>query len=213
MHMWMILTNIKKNIVLLLEVLFPSYCYICKIEGPSICVSCLKKRILVIETPSTVITSVYSFKDPAIKKIIHAIKYFHRKDLVAPLVISIVRTLRQKDIPYSVIVPIPMPLLRKYIRGHNHAETIAYEISQQTGFPLRCDLLTRAVTKKRQVTTMSRSERLKNQYGSFKVLCDVSGMSILLTDDVTTTGATLLEARRALLKSGASSVEAITIAH
>ena len=211
--MWMTPMQCKVNARRFLKVFFPSYCYICKIEGSAICSSCLKKRTLAIETPSPVITSIYSFKDPSIKKIIHAIKYFHRKDLVAPLVAALADEILQKNTTGYVLVPIPMPLLRKYIRGHNHAETIAYEISHYTGIPLRKDLLSRAVTKKRQVTTTSRYERLKNQHGSFSVNKDVLGMSIFLIDDVTTTGATLLEARRLLLKKGASHVEAFTVAH
>ena len=59
----------------------------------------------------------------------------------------------------------------------------------------------------------SRAERLKNQHNAFVVQTSVQGLSVILVDDVTTTGATLLEARKVLLEAGATSVQAYTVAH
>ncbi len=54
---------------------------------------------------------------------------------------------------------------------------------------------------------------MKNQHGSFGVIDEVQNKNIILIDDVTTTGATLVEARTVLLKHGAKSVLAYTLAH
>ena len=156
---------------------------------------------------------MYSFKDKRTKKIVHAIKYFHRKDLIEPLVSHCVKIIRQ-DTSY-VLIPIPMPALRKYTRGYNHTEALAEALGKKLSLRVQKNILLRNsdTSKKRQVQTRSRGERLRNQHNAFRVATSVSGMNIILVDDVTTTGATLLEARKVLLQSGASSVEAFTVAH
>jgi competence protein ComFC len=185
---------------------------VCKKEGMSLCDSCLHRRARAFTSPSPYIISIYSFKDPIIKKIIHSIKYFHKKDLAPPITKEISNLL--VDAPAdSILIPIPIPSFRKYIRGHNHTETLADEISKQTGFPVVTDILLRTKNHKRQVKTKSRKERLMNQRNAFHLGKDAHNKTIILIDDVTTTGATLLEARTLLLNNGARSVKAYTIAH
>jgi ComF family protein len=113
----------------------------------------------------------------------------------------------------TVLVPIPMPLIRKYIRGYNQSEHIARILSQQLQVPVDMGILKRLRSPKRQVTLKTKSERIKNQRQSFVVNKTVSLLDIILIDDVTTTGATLQEARDLLLSLGAKSVRAITLAH
>lgn len=177
------------------------------------CISCLSKRTLAVDTPAPYITSIYSFRDPEIKKIVHAIKYFHRKDLIPPLTQKLSEKINESALKNHILVPVPMPLLRKYMRGYNHSEAIAREIAATTNLAMRTDILMRTNTNKRQVVTRSRSERLKNQHGAFTIHSPVVGMDIVLVDDVTTTGATLNEARANLIAHGARSVRAVTIAH
>lgn len=208
--MWMIDT-IKNSIT---SFLFPLYCYNCYKEGKVLCNTCLSHCKRSIDTPYPWITSYFSFKDLTIKKYIHAIKYFHRKDLVEPFADILAQELFQQRIENAVLIPIPMPQLRKYIRGHNHTETLAKRISAITNIPLCTNTLQRSsLSKKRQVATRSRQERLKNQRNMFILTLPVTGKHIILIDDVTTTGATLHEARSLLLSAGASTVHAYTIAH
>lgn len=210
--------DIMRNFILnVITILFPPHCYICHKEGQSLCAKCLSHCKKSIDTQALYVTSVYSFQDPIIKKIIHAIKYFHRKDLVKPLAQSCVEELRKfhqelvvKD---AIFIPIPMPLLRKYIRGYNQAEVIAQELSKHYKIPYTTKLLYRKGNHKRQVTTKTRGERIKNQYHSFIVKGEVNNLDIILVDDVTTTGATIIEARNELLRAGAKSVRAMTVAH
>ena len=204
---------ISRILTSITTILFPSYCFICKKEGGALCSTCLSQRKKVFDTPSPSITSIYSYRDPYIKKIIHSIKYFHRKDLIAPLVTELSHEILSHSPQPDVLVPIPMPYLRKVMRGYNHAEALAQCISLQTNIPVRSEILIRARSKKRQVTTHSRRERLQNQHNAFTVQQNVEGLHIILIDDVSTTGATLLEARRVLIEQGAASVSAYTIAH
>ncbi len=200
------------------SILFPPYCYSCKKEGFILCPQCLQRCRKSLNTPAPYITSIYSFKDPVIKKAVHSIKYFHRKDLIVPLISPLIQEVKQITSRYEsdinwILIPIPMPRLRKYIRGYNQAELIAKEISKQNNLPVKTKILARSHSYKRQVTTHSRSERLSNQHNTFKVSQSVKDFHIILIDDVTTTGATLSEARTLLMQSGAKVVQAITIAH
>ena len=106
-----------------------------------------------------------------------------------------------------------MPKFRKYIRGYNQAELITEELTKKLPTLTITHALMRNKSPKRQVTTRTRSERLLNQQGSFKTIENVTELNIILVDDVTTTGATLLEARKELLAHGAASVRCVTLAH
>ena len=193
----------------LINIIFPPSCFICKKEGKNLCDDCLPSFKKPVDSPYLYIHSLYSFKDKRVKDIIHAIKYHHRRDLILPLI----RGYKFSIPPDSILIPIPMPTLRKYMRGYNQAELRAKEISKEKNVSTRSDILIRFKNKKRQVTTKTRGERIKNQKNSFDLKSSVADMNIILIDDVTTTGATLDEARKVLLKNGARSVNAITLAH
>jgi len=213
--MWMI----EKILSQCASFLFPTYCFVCKKEGSvgeSICAPCLTLFPQPVDTPAPFITSLYSYKNHHVKKSIHAIKYFHRKDLILPYAQAIVHKIIEKDaLSDAIIVPIPMPRLRSLIRGYNHSYALAKLVGSNTMFLVRTDILSinNKKKRKRQVLTKSRSERLQNQQNAFIVNTSVKNMHIILIDDVTTTGATLREAYALLKSHGARTVEAYTIAH
>ena len=91
-------------------------------------------------------------------------------------------------------------------------------VGEGGGYVGRNFTLSLALSKNRdtpsQTKTDSRAKRLENLEGCFAAdAAVVSGRNIILIDDVATTGATLLEARRALRAAGARKVIAFTIAH
>lgn len=208
--MWMILSLYNTCI----EILFPSSCFLCKRAHTPLCMSCVEKIPLAVTTPSSSIESLFSFRDPSVKKIIRAGKYFGRKDLLLAIAKHATHYLSRSE--YSDItlcVPVPMHPLRKMMRGYNQSELIAQIFALHLNKP--CD--TRCIIKyrntKRQVTTHSRKERLRNLHGSFVVQGNVRGKRILLVDDVTTTGATLTTVQEELLRAGAQEIRAVTLAH
>lgn len=207
--MWMI----QKLFTNIIKIVFPTYCFVCKKEGEALCHSCLRALSKSYDSPFPWIESLYSFKDIRVKKIIHAIKYFHRKDLIYPLADTLATIVKDEKYTGCLLLPIPMPRLRKYIRGYNHNEALVKCLSQKTNLSYSNTILIKGTNTKRQVKTTSRSERLRNQKNSFSLIGSVQGNSFILLDDVTTTGATLMEARKELLKHGAKNVWAITIAH
>lgn len=140
-------------------------------------------------------------------------KFFGRKDIAVRLSSALARVVAGIPEHQSyVIVPIPMPRMRKYIRGYNQSEVLARHVASQCSMRVEPSFLRRTTTPERQMKVASRSKRLLNQRGTF-ASGDVSGARILLIDDVTTTGATLAEARRTLLQAGALEVRALTVAH
>lgn len=206
--MWMI-TSVTQKIF---GVLFPETCYLCQKPSTTLCEDCLNSFYPPLDTPYFWVSSLYAFKDDRVKKVIHAIKFFHRKDLIVPISKKLV-TLLPEDNKTWTLVPIPSHYLRKMTRGYNQAELVAQEVHKRTGIPLSTSVLKKTKYTKRQAITHNRRERLTGQANTFAISSQVKGRNIILVDDVITTGATLHEARNLLLKHGASEVLAITIAH
>ena len=114
----------------------------------------------------------------------------------------------------DLIVPVPIPLLRKRRRGGNQAEHLARVVSQRTGLEMdSLGLRRRGWWGPRQAQARSRSDRPRIVSGAFVAdEARVAGRGILLVDDVSTTMATLSEAARMLLAAGATVVDAWTAA-
>lgn len=191
--------------------MFPKTCFGCNKNGTSLCQTCIAQTRKAVDVPLPYVTSIFSYQDKLIKKIIHSIKYFHRKDLILPLTSILAEEMNTKNIT-GVLVPIPMPRLRRYMRGYNQSREIAAILSKHCSLPVD-NLLKRTYSPDRQVRMKSRGERLMNQKDSFAITKIVDGIDIILVDDVTTTGSTLREAKRILEKHGARRVRAVTLAH
>ncbi len=196
----------------ILSILFPERCYGCQREGISLCDSCLSTSKRPLSLPYPFIISRYSFKSAVIRRSIHAIKYFHRKDLLLPLGKRVAEEIIEHKLS-GILIPIPMHPLRQMMRGYNQAEALATIVAHTTSLPFSPTVLKRRFLLKQQVKTASRKERLRNQRKAFSIEENVQGKDFILIDDVITTGATLLSARKALLEKGARNVWAVTIAH
>lgn len=206
--MWMMNSLIQSIVTFL----FPVQCFICKKNRDVLCRDCLRSILPPLDTPHHFIFSRYSYKDTRIKRVVHAIKFFHRKDLLTPISQELVTLLPEKRDDW-VLVPIPMPSLRRMLRGYNQSELLAAKLGTISGMPIDTSLLKRKSSPSRQVRAHNKKERLRNQKNTFRSIKNVVGLNIILIDDVTTTGSTLFEARKILLSGGARSVIAITIAH
>lgn len=94
-------------------------------------------------------------------------------------------------------------------RGFDHMELVSQGLAASLGLPL-ADVLVRP--RARDQRSLGRADRAANLAGAMRVVDDVSGLRLLLADDVATTGASLNEATRALLAAGAESVTACVFA-
>lgn len=127
---------------------------------------------------------------------------FHRNPKAATL---LARTLEQWLLEQAVelvIIPIPLGPERKKSRGYNQVTEILHKVRLTTKQSLALDILRRDVDTVPQ-TSLNRTDRLKNIVGAFSCsnlekLRLLHGKTVVLVDDVTTTGSTLEVARATL---------------
>jgi ComF family protein len=129
--------------------------------------------------------------------------------------------IRELDLPADTwLVPVPLHRWRQWRRGYNQAEALARGLSGGLGFGVR-NLLRRSVATDR-LADLSATDRINAMRGVFRVrswgygFCVGSGVSlkgrtVLLVDDVLTTGATSGAAARALKQAGAGRVVVIVV--
>jgi ComF family protein len=113
-----------------------------------------------------------------------------------------------------VLVPIPLSHKRFIERGYNQAHLIARELVKV--FPdatIDTHILKRTAKYTKQALVTDRAARLENQSGSMIAKPTNPDIGYIIIDDVSTSGATLAEAKRALTKAGAKHVIAGVLAH
>ena len=110
------------------------------------------------------------------------------------------------------IVPVPLHENRRRERGFNQAELLADVLAEAVGLPVRASVLTRTRDTRPQVslTAAQRAVNVRNAF-SLTIPVRLSSITALLVDDVYTTGATLEECARTLLRGGADAVYAVTV--
>lgn len=114
---------------------------------------------------------------------------------------------------FERIVPVPLHRKKLRDRGFNQAVILARELAKRFEIPLDFMSLRREVFKPPQVG-LHRKERSENVRGVFAVRYPerIAGRRILLVDDVYTTGSTLEECSRILIRAKAESVAVLTLA-
>lgn len=148
---------------------------------------------------------------PLVRAIQHY-KYDRDVSLAPALTRLLLQNLPAEAAP-EVIVPVPLHPERLRWRGFNQALLLARGVAQH----LHCGVATRALRRTRPTTPqvgLGESERRRNVRGAFAVHdpAALAGRAVLLIDDVLTTGATVNECSRSLLRAGASSVQVLTLA-
>jgi ComF family protein len=113
---------------------------------------------------------------------------------------------------YNLIMPVPLHSRRLRQRGYNQSLLLARTVSSKHSIPLDYKSLKRIRPTQPQ-TELSWPQRQKNVHGAFAVHKPEAAAekTILLIDDVFTTGATVEECARALLKAGSKRVDVLTL--
>ena len=110
----------------------------------------------------------------------------------------------------TLIVPAPLHPRRRRERGYNQSEKLATALSAIARVSTE-DALERRRDTRPQVG-LTADARVQNVAGAFAARRSLAGQSVLLIDDVLTTGSTLLDCARACRLAGASDVRALTLA-
>jgi ComF family protein len=152
---------------------------------------------------ATVAALAYGF--PA-DVLVHALK-FRGELALAPFLGSLLADEFRRADTGTVDFVVPMPLSRARLRGRgfNQAVEIARPLARRAGRPVELALLVRSRDTPPQFD-LPWSERQKNVRGAFSASRALPGATVVVVDDVMTTGATLDEAARALKAAGASRV-------
>jgi ComF family protein len=181
----------------------PPFCTKCGEPAPSIeglCGSCRTGEHLFDFARSALLFT------HSLREIIHHLKYADRVSLAKPLGSILRECLEREPFTDGIVVPVPLYSRRERERGFNQAELIASGL----GRPVNSGLLQRRKNTPSQ-TGLSRNERKRNLAGAFEVRGVVTG-SVIVVDDVYTTGSTMNEIARTLKRAGAQRVEVLTVA-
>ncbi|NDF12916.1 MAG: ComF family protein [Proteobacteria bacterium] len=115
----------------------------------------------------------------------------------------------------DMLIPVPLHRLRLLHRRYNQSAILAHAIGKHTGVAVRPQGLVRHKRTPAQAG-LSKSARNENVKHAFRVPASerarLSGKHVVLIDDVMTTGATIRECTRVLLKNGVASVRILTLA-
>lgn len=221
-----------------MDLVFPKECAGCGLEGEWLCPNC-QKEIVKIKSfycpnckklnddgrfclacrsnfilKGIKISAHYKFGP--LREAIHAYKYdgiFEFENYFKPLLINRLKN----NLPHGkkIVIPIPLYYKKEMERGFNQAERLAKIIAQEFKLPLKTNIIKRTKETEAQMS-LKKKERKKNIAGAFKVITknknQVKNKTILLVDDVATTGLTLNEAAKVLKKAGAKEVWGVVIA-
>lgn len=224
--MELIIKTIKNIIHLLLETLFPSSCFGCKNKREILCSNCIIKISRTEKETSKNITAIFDYHDPLIKKIIWNLKYYHHPFLGQKLGeilydefledISDIKTYTMGQ--PILVIPVPISKARAKTRGYNQAQKIASGFCNQGGkeiFTLKNKIVIKKIDTTPQARITNRNRRLKNIKDTFKIKNPnlIKGRTVIIIDDVTTTGGTISEIINILKKSGVKKVIGFAIAH
>ncbi len=151
----------------------------------------------------------------ALREYLSELKYRYRPDLGEALGMLLVEWIKlereyQKN---DLIIPIPIHRQKLEFRGYNQAELLANPLQRYLGIKIRNDILIRDKLTESQ-NSLSKEKRFSNLADAFQVVNveGLSGASVLVVDDILTTGATASEAARVLLRAGALTVKVLTLA-
>lgn len=223
-----------KLINLFLDLLFPLECLGCRKEGFYLCADCFWK--LKINSPQDLsraqknvrapeIKEVYiagDYEDKVLNKLIIKYKYNFLSPLgkfLADFLILFWKTAKlatefidSKNRTESILV-IPIPLSKKRLRwrGFNQAEILAREFCLAFNYQLSLNLKRKKHCPPQ--AELNEAERLANIQSVFSWNGQkLNGQTIIIIDDVVTTGATLNEAAKTLKASGAGNIYALVLA-
>ena len=205
---------------MMLKFIYPPRCICCvEVVGNDIlvCENCAKdfesrKNYIDFHALDFDCTSLYRYEG-SVRGVVSNIKGKRSLTIckkVGNLLVEEAERLNSKT-PFDLVAYVPMTRKAVAKRGFNQSEVFARIISKHLGLEFKKNVLIKIRETEPQKSLKS-AQRRTNLKGVFKVAKEVDGKSILLVDDIVTTGATLGENAKMLYKAGARRVTALTFA-
>ena len=222
-----------------LDVFFPPRCAGCKKFGSWACEDCLT-RIEIIRTPicykcrrlsdqfkicpscrrHSALTGLimYGYWQTPLKELVYGFKYYRIRPLADILgnclTVTATKFFQHPGGAGPVLIPVPLHRGRLWDRGFNQAQLLADYVGHQLAWPVASVLVRRKFTQPQ--FGLSKSSRQDNLEGAFCLRADqktaLIGRTVLLVDDIVTTGATLNECAKILKQNGAKEVWGLVLA-
>lgn len=218
----MLIKEVLKSCV---SMLLPMLCVSCSsrdaLWGLPICLSC--KTSISKHVPPPVLSSKSLRKilscrsyEGAMRECIKSFKYGGNMNLLKvfeEMIASFIQDSSFFPEKIDLVVPVPMYPGRRLTRGYNQSEIIARLVCTNTHLSAPPGILIKTRDTRPQMR-LSRMERIKNLENSFTITdrLRITGKSVLLVDDIITTGATMEICASSLLRAGARSVDGFTLA-
>jgi competence protein ComFC len=223
----------RRLLTQIIDWFFPLRCVGCQTIGEALCQDCVKK-IAYIHSPfcdvcgtpffenrniasHSCIDSKYLLRirssaefSGVIRKSLIALKYRHQRHMAETLIQCCASQWPVADWHIEAIVPIPTNPKKERERGYNQAKLLADAYAHFSGLPQAPHLLRKEGNINTQVG-LSAKERKQNVNNAFQTN-PCRNSTLLLIDDVCTTGATMQSAAQALIEAGARQVYGVTIA-
>lgn len=198
-----------------IDLLYPPRCAGCGRVGTAWCERCQDalnqtavdlKRVRL--SPDFIIAAT-GIHEGKLQQAVHALKYTRALDLAAPLGDRLIYALSALNWTIDTIIPVPLHTARQRARGYNQSQQLGAYMAQVLSISCDPSALLRWRDTPPQVG-LNREQRQVNVRGAFRATTALRG-TVLLVDDVFTTGATLQDCARAAYVAGAHRVYGLTV--
>ena len=185
----------------------PSACPRCALPGldGGCCGACRREP-----PPFEATRALYDFSFP-VDAMIQALKYRHKLALARFFADELVARAADFGGAVDLVVPMPLHPRRLASRGFNQAVELARPYARARGVPLALTLVRRVRHLPTQAS-LGADERQRNPRGAFACEADLTGLRIVMVDDVMTTGATLAALAQCVRQRGAAWVGSLVLA-
>jgi len=205
---------------LLTNILFPKKCLGCSREGSFVCQVCFDKIPASSQefslNPLNKIIIASDYNNPLLKNIIWKYKYNFIKELSSPLSDLMIRELKYINLKNLILIPVPLHRSRLKWRGFNQSELLALKISEALDIPVNINIIEKIKNTTPQVKISNKFHREDNIQNAFQVNQVINNnfknKTIILVDDICTTGNTLQECAKTLKPLGPKSIWGLVVA-
>ena len=195
------------------ELLFPVHCFGCNAVGIEICSKCRKywnPHFYLQNIEGLTVYSSIRYSNISRSVLLSAKENSLRiaDELIIDALVNCLHRLPTQVLRKAILMPVPGSKRAIRKRGRDFIQAITNEVSLRSGLPMFEGMIVQR--RLLDQSGLSAVDRKRNIYGAFNYTGELVKGEILLVDDLVTTGATLLEAKRALNVEGLTVNRAIT---